>query len=304
MMPDHPFPLLSPGMARERFLVRDESWAMRFRPDFDQFIVATLEYARPVIKLPIPPARTANHALFLVTDGQMDLAVGHSTYTLMAGTLAVVPALQIFSILDIYPDINGFMCFFSQETLLGAAGDRTFSFLRLTAHPLAKLNPNELTYVWRLFDRLMAEYTENGSGKTDLIRPYLLTLLCEINRVYVDTVPHRMAAGDRLLQRFMDLLSTRIRESRTVRQFADWLSVSPNHLNKVVRSRTGRSPAAWIDERLILEAKVWLFQSNLTVSQVAAALGFDDQANFGRLFRKYTQMSPTAFRAHCQRGND
>lgn len=99
MIPSNPFPLLSPDMARERFLVRDESWEMRFRPDFNQFIVATIEFARPVIKLPVPPARTANHALFLLTDGRLDLTVGHGTYALTAGNLVVVPALQIFSTL-------------------------------------------------------------------------------------------------------------------------------------------------------------------------------------------------------------
>ena len=96
MTPDNTFAVLSPGLARERFLLRDESWEMRFRPDFNQFIISTFEYARPVIKLPIPPARTENHALFLITGGEVGLTIGHQAYVLTAGDLVIIPALQIF----------------------------------------------------------------------------------------------------------------------------------------------------------------------------------------------------------------
>ncbi|RYF74887.1 MAG: helix-turn-helix domain-containing protein, partial [Cytophagaceae bacterium] len=46
----------------------------------------------------------------------------------------------------------------------------------------------------------------------------------------------------------------------------------------------------------VLEAKVLLFQSTLTIGQIAAELGFTDQSSFGRLFRKYAGVSPAQFR--------
>jgi AraC-like DNA-binding protein len=94
----------------------------------------------------------------------------------------------------------------------------------------------------------------------------------------------------------MDMLTKHIRQKRLVADYADLLSISPNHLNKVIRTRTGKSPSVWIDERIVLEAKVLLFQSNLTVAQIAADLGFDDQSNFGKLFRKHAGTSPANFR--------
>lgn len=291
-----PFAIISPAAARDKFLVHDEQWDERFRPNFGQFIVAPLEYARPVIRLPVPAARTANHALFLVTAGRLELTIGHQAYAAEAGELISVPAMQIFSIEAIRADTTGFMCFFSSELRLSIAGEADFGFLKLTSQPKITVPVTLRDVVNMLFGRLTQEYTESGASRLDLIRPYLLALLAEINRVYADATPTRMDAGDRLVQRFMTLLDGYVRERQSVADYADQLHVSPNHLNKVVRARTGRSPSIWIAERIVLEAKVWLFQSDLTVAQIAAELGFDDPSNFGKLFRKYTHVSPAQFR--------
>ena len=295
MTNDGAFPALNPEMARERFIVRNESWAERFKANFNQFIIARLEEAWQVIKLPLPPSRTSNNALILITDGCVELTVGHHAYRVSGGNLIIVPALQIFMIQSIREDSTGYMCFFSQELLLSTT-DADFAFLKLTGHPLVSLSSVQTSFLSAVFNRLTIEYTENGSAKTDLIRPYLAASLAEINRAYEGTLPAKTDAGDRLVQRFMDLLTTQVRENRFVSHYADQLNVSPNHLNKVVKNRTGQSPSAWIDERVVLEAKVLLFQSDLTIAQIAHELGFDDQSTFGKLFRKYTHLSPTDFR--------
>ncbi|MFD2933137.1 helix-turn-helix domain-containing protein [Spirosoma flavum] len=299
MMNGNSFPATTPEMATERFIVKNESWAERFKANFNQFIVAPLEYSWPVIKLPLPPSRTSNHVLILVTAGQVDITIGHQAYTVETQKLVIVPALQIFAIQAIREDSVGFMCFFSQELLLNSVSDTDFDFLKLTGNPLVSLSTSQTTYITNIFDRLTGEYNENGSAKTDLIRPYLVALLVEISRAYIGTMATKTNAGDRLVQRFMDLLPTQVRINRLVSHYADQLNVSPNHLNKIIKFRTGKSPSVWIDERAVLEAKVLLFQSSLTIAQVAHEMGFDDQSNFGKLFRKYAQVSPTDFRSRC-----
>lgn len=290
------FPSISPGMARERFLRKDEAWEKRFQANFNQFIIAPFEFARPVIRLPLPPGRTANHALFLLTNGQVDLTVGHQAYTLTAQNLVIIPALQIFSITTIREDTTGFMCFFSNEMLLGASNEVSFDFLKLTNTPRIDLPDQQTGFLTSLLNRLTIEYNESGASRTDIIRPYLLAVLAEINRVYAGKTSAKTDAGDRLVQGFMDLLDKHIRKEHQVAVYANLLHVSPNHFNKVIKARTGKSPSIWIDERRVLEAKVLLFQSTLTVGQVAAELGFADQANFGKLFRKYAAASPARFR--------
>lgn len=293
---DSLFPPVSPDAAQERFLERDAHWNERFRPDFNQFIVAPLAYARPVIKLPVPAARTGNHALFLLTGGSVSLTVGHQAVTVHTGQLAFIPAMQIFAIPDISPDATGYLCFMSQERLASATHGTAYAFLKLTSHPLIDLSDRQQGYIDAILHRLTIEYGESGASHTDLIDPYLQALMAELNRAYAGTVPARTDAGDRLVQGFMDLLNAHDNHRTRVSDYADQLNVSPNHLNKVIRARTRQSPSVWIDKRRVLEAKVLLYQSSMTVGQIAAELGFSDQAAFGKLFRRYTQTSPLAFR--------
>lgn len=299
MLPDDSFPATSLEMARERFLIKNESWQDRFKANFNQFIVTSLEYGRPVIRLPLPPSRTSNHALILVTAGCVTLSIGHQRYELVSQKLVVVPALQIFTIQAISEDAHGFLCFFSPELILGMPNETDFDFLKLTGNPQVNLTAQQTLFVQALLNRLTAEYSEHGATRINLIRPYLMALLAEIDQAYVNAVPPKTDAGERLVQRFMDRLTTQIRINRLVSYYADQLNVSPNHLNKVIKSRTGKSPSVWIDERIVLEAKVLLFQSSLPIAQLAHQLGFDDQSVFGKLFRKYSGMSPTDFRSQA-----
>lgn len=293
---DDLFPPVSPRIARERFLVRDDQWEQRFRPDFDQFIIASLTFARPVIKLPVPAARTGNHAFFLLTAGTLDLTVGHQAYTMQPQQLAVIPAMQIFSIPAISDTATGYMCFVDRDRLANATHNRPYDFLKLTSQPLISLTDAQTGFIDALLSRLALEYHESGASRSDLIGPYLQALLAEINRAYTGTLPTQTDAGDRLVQGFMDLLNAPDNRRIRVSDYADCLNVSPNHLNKVVKARTQQSPSVWIDRRRVLEAKVLLYQSALTVGQIAAELGFADQSTFGKLFRRYAQTSPAAFR--------
>ena len=304
MIEPNAFPAISPEMARGRFLTTDVAADGLFKTNFNQFIIGTLETSRFVIRLPVPPSRTSNHALIFLIDGQVDLTIGHQPYTLRAQELVVIPSLQIFSLNIIREGSQGYMCFFSPELLRNTTADTDFNFLKLTGTPYLSLSALQTEFINNLLTRITAEYMENGSAKTDIIRPYLMALLAEINRAYAGTSSIRSDAGDRLVQGFMDLLNSHIRQKRFVADYADLLNISPNHLNKVVKSRTGQSPSVWIDERIVLEAKVWLFQSDLTIAQIAAELGFDDQSAFGKLFRKYAGSSPTAFRSQYVRKND
>ena len=52
-----------------------------------------------------------------------------------------------------------------------------------------------------------------------------------------------------------------------------------------------------IDDFLILELKVALQSTGLSLKEIAEKYRFLDQSFFGRFFKKHTGMSPKAFRA-------
>jgi AraC-like DNA-binding protein len=67
------------------------------------------------------------------------------------------------------------------------------------------------------------------------------------------------------------------------------------------RGVTGKASSRWIDETLVLEAKVLLHQTDLSVGEVAAALGLFDPSYFARLFKKNAGVTPGAFRKKIEK---
>jgi AraC-like DNA-binding protein len=97
------------------------------------------------------------------------------------------------------------------------------------------------------------------------------------------------------VQEFMKLVHENFRQERAVGFYAKSLFISPKYLSLIIKEVTGKSAAAWIDERVILEAKNLLKFSGKNVQQIAYELNFNNQSSFGKYFKHLTGMSPTAF---------
>ena len=99
-----------------------------------------------------------------------------------------------------------------------------------------------------------------------------------------------------LLQKFVQLVNNFYVEKRTVEEYADLLSVTANHLSKAIKFASGKNALAFINERIIAEAKSMIQYSNLDIAEIAYQLDFTDSSNFGKFFKKYTELSPSDYR--------
>lgn len=100
----------------------------------------------------------------------------------------------------------------------------------------------------------------------------------------------------RLPDRFLNLLQQHCKRERFLDFYARELSVSTKHLSRTLKEETGVSAVEWIDRYVILEAKVLLKSTSMTVQQIACELNFSDQSSFGKYFKKFVGQTPTDFR--------
>ncbi|WMJ87297.1 AraC family transcriptional regulator [Anaerocolumna sp. MB42-C2] len=76
-------------------------------------------------------------------------------------------------------------------------------------------------------------------------------------------------------------------------ELADKIHISEYRFCHLFKEIMGQSPLNYINEVRLKKAYYLLDQKEMTVSQVAAAVGFQDYNNFGRLFRKHYGYPPT-----------
>ena len=99
-----------------------------------------------------------------------------------------------------------------------------------------------------------------------------------------------------LLTRFCDLVALHYRESREVQYYADLLHLTPKYFSKVISSLTGESPADYIDQYVVVQAKQLLDKRPMTVKETAYRLGFNESASFCRFFKRVTGQTPQEYR--------
>lgn len=146
--------------------------------------------------------------------------------------------------------------------------------------------------------QMLEEYGKQAEFKMDILRGMLITVLVRLSRV----VPTRFSDGASkhnlvLMRQFERLIEQHFREKRLPKEYAELMFVTPNHLNALTNSVVGKSAGEIIRDRVLLEAKRLLANSDMMVGQIAERLQFEDNAYFTRFFKKYTGATPEGFRA-------
>lgn len=99
-----------------------------------------------------------------------------------------------------------------------------------------------------------------------------------------------------ITKQFRTLLRGNFRTIKSPAEYAEKLNISLTYLNEVVKTISGFSVSYWIQHEIILEAKRLLYYTDLSLKEIATALGFADYTYFSRLFTKVTGNPAGKFR--------
>jgi len=77
--------------------------------------------------------------------------------------------------------------------------------------------------------------------------------------------------------------------------------MSTSHFSRIFKKVVGLSYQEYLNDRRITKAKNLLHTSPRSIAEIAASLGFADATGFGRLFKKLTGHTPSAYRSLSQK---
>jgi AraC family transcriptional activator of pobA len=145
---------------------------------------------------------------------------------------------------------------------------------------------------------IFAEFGARHYARAHVLRALSAVLLGLLARALAaEHGPSARSPGADLLKRFEELLDAHFLEHWPVARYAEALKVTPTHLTRVVRDAYGCPATHMIRDRMVREARRHLVYTNLSISQIAYALRFDDPAYFSRTFTQATGQSPRDFRS-------
>lgn len=250
---------------------------------------------------------------------------GRAIYTAGGGTFAVDDTCYLllnhatpYSVTIESPRIVESCCFFWEP----AATARAYRALTapddvlLTEPTAGTLAPVLVERTFRTGDELsgMADRLRAASNsfrpEPARLEEQLLDMLSALLRVNgqvaleIASLPHGRASTRTELYRRLYLAREYAEASfeRPVRlaELADVAGMSPNHLLRSFRQLFGCTPLQYLTARRIQLARRLLSDSELPISEVCLAIGFESFGSFSRIFRRYAGCSPSEYRSTNQ----
>jgi AraC family transcriptional regulator len=98
------------------------------------------------------------------------------------------------------------------------------------------------------------------------------------------------------LRRVEQYAGANLGQKITIADLASVCGLSTNHFGSSFKRAVGYSPHQWLLEQRVDRAKRLLVETDDTLSEIAAALGFADQSHFTSVFSRRAKVSPAAWR--------
>ena len=108
--------------------------------------------------------------------------------------------------------------------------------------------------------------------------------------------PVRGGLTARQLRRVREFIDAQIPNDITISDLAALAELSHYHFIRAFKDAVGLTPYQYVLSERIRRARELLCRLDLSLGDVALAVGFSDASNLNRVFRKFTGVTPTAFR--------
>lgn len=245
--------------------------------------------------------RHSFYHIVLFTEGGGKHTIDFEQFPVQAGQVYFMTPGQVHS-WAFEGHTDGYVINFSPALFNGFLKDlqflEAFTFFRgIAADSVIRLSDSNLEQAIHCFELMLQEVATPTSFSTEMICAQLIALFITVSR---EPQALRQAAKPLhhhlVLQHFQKLVEQHYTEKKMPKDYAQLLYITPNHLNALCRDLTGQPAGAIIRNRVLLEAKRLLVNAGLSIAEIAYQLNFKDNSYFTRFFKKYTGLTPEAFR--------
>ncbi|MDR1645662.1 MAG: AraC family transcriptional regulator [Tannerellaceae bacterium] len=134
-------------------------------------------------------------------------------------------------------------------------------------------------------------------------RVEMVRLLSQTFFYYISSLNHmrqefviQKAKDNKLFDLFYHLIMEHYKESREVSFYATKLCLTPAYFSALIKGSTGKSALSWINDRVIMEAKSLLRNTNMNIRQISDELNFCNPSFFNTYFKRQTGILPRDYR--------
>lgn len=252
-----------------------------------------------------PPMRLNALLMVLALEGTSEISLDYIPYTVGANSFVTIMPSHTFQLNRVSEDFKGILIIASKDFLeecnVGNRNPSLVNYMTIKKNPCTQLDAKEAAKLVACLDVIRGKMKEHTHFyQKEAVTLSFLSFLVELANTFMGKanrlVKPTLTRKEELFEQFLQLLFEHCKEQHVVTFYADKLFITPQYLSLILKELTGRSANKWIDDALIVEAKILLKAPQATVQQVADELHFSDQSTFGKFFKKHMGISPMEYR--------
>jgi len=236
-----------------------------------------------------------------------NLKYGKSYYDFNEGSLIFIAPDQLVSSDSETDAEEGWALFFHPDLLntspLGSKMN-DYTFFHYDTNEALHLSDEEKGILKDCLKNIEREYSQNIDHHThSLIQSNIELLLNYCERFYGRQFITRIKGSKDIVQRFESAIKLYFQQETLiekgipdVKYFANELCLSPNYLSDLLKRHTGKTTHEYIHLQLLEKAKMLLWSSEKSVSEIAYELGFGHPSHFNKIFKGKLGLSPKQYR--------
>ncbi len=261
-------------------------------------------YSTLDLKKKIGPIKTQYFRISLTRKGEASFDIGLEKYHTKRNSILFGIPGQIFSLHQFSEDFLAYYMLFTEKFINDVwpklNHKQHIPFLSYSGLPCFQLDDPTADEIEHIIFKINKEIKERKSGVKEMIQLYIQQVIMLANRNYGNVLLSTHSSPNSHQVLYNDFIKSVGQHYLTVRKvaaYADLLHVSPDHLNRAIKSCTDKTAHELIDEMLLMEAKAYLLHTPCGVAEIAYKLEFSDPSHFNRFFKKYCGMTPLEFRS-------
>ena len=264
----------------------------------DPFFVGTINCS----DMPHHLFKLEDACIFFCHSGEARIEIDLLEYDIMLNTQIIFLPNSIINYSYASPDLSISYITFSNAFFQEATVRLDPSFFHfLKENPVVTLPVERTRTINGLIIALEDLYKDKENCfRLQILRNYIQSFLLDIydktHRIFEQNRPEGISRQEELFKRFIQLIHKHCLNQREVSFYAQKMFITPRYLSAIAQTVAGETAKNIIDKHVILEIKVLLESTDLSIQEIANRLQFPDQSFFGRDFKKHPGISPQSYR--------
>jgi AraC family transcriptional regulator, transcriptional activator of pobA len=255
------------------------------------------------LQLPQEPMHMQCILLALCLKGSAHYFVDSVEHVVEPGDLIIINRGRVTYDSSLSPDCEGIGVLIDDDFFhesIKNVNELTALFLFARRHPVFRLPETKVECIKSAFHRMKDKAAETTHHfRTQIVQSLLLTMVYEVSDAIYLAQAEEGVGNTRAYQiftQFLLLVEKHFRTERRVGWYSQQLCISPKYLSETVKAVSKRTPNEWIDSYVVMELRMLLSSTSMSIKEIAQQLNFSNQSFLGKFFKEHTGMSPSEYR--------